>query len=404
LVVANQTRDLDGKGHINVRRSKERQMNAVVKEIVEQPRVLMLPKKVSMALSSLTIKKLIDPELVDVLVMASQLVKQHDKLLGFAIVALTLQKRGVPLFDTVRMAHQLDRRIKLDWSEQRWRDEHEALSRLSTLRQLAAERVVYDLSDVERLLPKKFNGYLIRTSRRLGMEGLRQRHCVASYHDTVRNGHSALLSMFVDRQRWTVEVRKRRDSTGSAAESLYIAQAKGRLNRPPTASQLELIYRNLGIEMKKSEPEAQHVRRQYFYKEGLQQVLPVLRARGAKTVAVSFDGGGDSGCVDGAVVRPSEVDLEETIAWEVIKSEWNGQRFETVRVTEEVTLADAIHQIAENYLESSDVDWYNGDGGFGEFIINVVEGTVSMEVNVRRSDSECMFNQTLDIQTGDRID
>lgn len=93
----------------------------------------------------------------------------------------------------------------------------------------AEERPIRCFPYPEKHLPKRFSGYLIRTSRRLGMEGLRQRHCVASYDSRLRKGDCAIVAVFADRQRWTVELRL----TNDTETPLRIDQIKTRYNGLP---------------------------------------------------------------------------------------------------------------------------------------------------------------------------
>ena len=50
----------------------------------------------------------------------------------------------------------------------------------------------------------------------------------------------------------------------------------------------------------------------------------------------------------------------------------------------------------------TDIDWYN-DGGYGEIEIDVVEGTVRLNVNVRYVESSNEFSCERDIMTGEEV-
>ena len=146
------------------------------------------------------------------------------------------------------MAKAQNRRINLGWSAKRWKEEHDRFSRAEALHRMAQENVGYDVSKFEEHLPERFNGYLIRTSRRLGMEGLRQRHCVASYDSRLRSGNCAIAAVFVGKQRWTVELRL----TNNEEAPLRIDQIKTRYNSLPPASVREEIHEILDIPLKKT--------------------------------------------------------------------------------------------------------------------------------------------------------
>lgn len=64
---------------------------------------------------------------------------------------------------------------------------------------------------------------------------------------------------------------------------------------------------------------------------------------------------------------------------------------------------DVIDALTYDYLEEVDVDWYNNDGGYGELIIDVSNGTVSLEVNQRYTESNTEYSMEHDIETGKAI-
>lgn len=67
------------------------------------------------------------------------------------------------------------------------------------------------------------------------------------------------------------------------------------------------------------------------------------------------------------------------------------------------TVNAAIDDLTYDYLEETDIDWYNNDGGFGELVIDVEDGTVALEVNVRYTDSTTEFCAERDILTGEAV-
>lgn len=155
-----------------------------------------LPNKTSLPLQRLLSQGLLDEETVAVILDAGELDKKMSgnphKLLGFAVAFLYLESKQVPVRDTIRMAREQGRRLDLDWSAKRWKQEHDRLSRVAVLARLSGENVVYELSRYAAVLPSSIQGYLIRSGRRLGMEGLRQRHCVAGYHSRISAGYCAM--------------------------------------------------------------------------------------------------------------------------------------------------------------------------------------------------------------------
>lgn len=356
-----------------------------------------LSPKVAMPFRHLLASEQLDQSLLETVLDAGDLARDHSKLLAFTIGLLHLRAQSVPVIDTVRMAKQQGRRINLGWSAKRWKAEHDRLARAETLRRLTAEEnTQYDLEQFESKLPASFAGYLIRSSRRLGMEGLRQRHCVAGYHHQVMAGACAIAAVFVDHQRWTVQLI--RDPNNGA---VCITQIRTRRNGIPNQEVTEAIEQELACKVR--EPYARmhaHAQRESLYLENLQRLLPVLRDLEVKKVDVYFDGAGDSGAIDSVDfdrdnVAQTQVEIESAETRHV-DSEWRQ-----TRVVKQCTLYKAIEELTDDYLEATGVDWYNNDGGYGELNLDVEAGTVTMEVNVRFTESETEFHSVKDIETGD---
>jgi hypothetical protein len=265
-----------------------------------------LPRKVALPLRELLGVGQLSNDTLQTVLDAAELAGSPAKALGFAVGYLHLQSEGIPMKDVIQMARRQKRPIRLDWSARRWKEEHDRLSRAETLIRLGEANVCYELSDVAACLPVRFRGYLIRSSRRLGMEGLRQRHCVASYHAQIQAGYCALCTVFIDRQRWTVQLGR----TGDAKAPLRITQVRSRFNKVPTRAVSEAIHRELGIEP--ASPcgpmprDAEGVLRTYM--ENLRRILPVLRAHQVKHVTVSFDGSGDSGSIEEVSFGKAKID------------------------------------------------------------------------------------------------
>ena len=357
-----------------------------------------LPRKVGIPFRKLLEVGQIDDDVVSTVLDAGELGGESHMLIAFTVGLLYLKSQKVPVEDVIRMAKLQHRKINLSWSANRWQQEHNRLSRAEALARLAEENVAYDVTPFEVLLPSRFNGYLIRTSRRLGMEGLRQRHCIASYHSQLTAGTCAITSVFVNRQRWTVQIV----ATGKTDAPLRISQIRTRRNELPSTHIRDDIYQMHGVEKDGTRDVAgPDFAKEHTYLENLRKVLPVLREHGIKEATVAFDGSGDSGSIGSL-----EYDVEEfdgTVEVDVLSTESQfdevGGSWVRSRGISRKSLNDAIHDLTYDYLEEADVDWYNEDGGYGELVINVVEGTVSLDVKVRVVESEGAFYQERDITT-----
>ncbi|NKB55087.1 MAG: hypothetical protein GKS00_02020 [Alphaproteobacteria bacterium] len=333
---------------------------------------------------------------------AGGLAGERHRLLGFTVAFLHLRSQGVPVHDVIRMAKARRRRINLDWSARRWQLEHDRLSRAEALDRLTAENARYDVAEFEALLPAAFDGYLIRSSRRLGMEGLRQRHCVASYDTQLRTGRCAIASLLVGKRRWTVQLF----ATGNPEYPLRIGQIKTRFNEQPSKEICSRIHEMLGVALAPPvEKQVTDGTQRFTYLDTLQRLLPVLRQHGVEGITVSFDGSGDEGAIDdircdGATIDPRGVHVEIVQA---VRRFEDGQWVST-RELHRVSIADAVHDLTDDYLEETSVDWYNNEGGYGNLLIDVARGTVTLDICVRCIQADRAFYSQCDIETGDEID
>lgn len=366
-----------------------------------EARLAELPIKVATPLHDLLNRGLVSTGTAEVLLDAGELAGQPQQLLGFAVAMLEHRSNGVPVVDTIRMAKQHGRKLNLRWSAARWRDEHAKLSRIATLHRLAATDRPFRVENYEQHLPAKWPGYLIRSSRRLGMEGLRQNHCVASYADRVAVGHCAVAVVFVDRDRWTVELRL----SGNEQVPLTIAQMRGPNNAAPSRKVQNAIYDRLGIDRPAAQGESKRESQNRAYMANLRRVLPVLRQHGITHVIVYFSGGGDSGQIDQVYFTPHRVGVGQIAVFsEVMTHRREGTQWVRERAVQQMEAEEAIRALTDEYLEEVDVDWYNNDGGQGHLEINVEAGTVELEVSTNYTERTTEVFTTRDIATGEEVD
>ena len=365
-----------------------------------EQRLACLPRKVSVPLRLLRARGQVeDPSLLAILI-AGEITGDNSHLMAFAVAYLTFESRGVPIRDTILMAQEHHRKINFAWGGNRWRNEHDHLSRIATLKRLAAANQIYDLSQYEAILPDDAKTRLIRTSRRLGFEGLRQRHCIASYHSSIRAGDCAILSLIAEKRRWTVEIRL----TGNAEKPVRIEEIKGRFNRTPTAPIRRRIFDRLGVRYDVQRTGAVETGEGDDYMGSFRILMPHLRARGVEQVTVLFEGSGDSGSIDDVLFKGGPSDLPaERIAWTRQETVWQDGAWIEVETDAPLTFREVIESACLDWLNETGVDWYNNDGGFGELEIDVQAETVSLDVSTRFTQSETAYYQERNLLTGEEM-
>lgn len=368
-----------------------------------QQRLEALPRKTALPFRELLAAGQLDEDTASLILDAGELAGGSPKILGFAVGFLHLRAQGVPIHDVIRMAKRQRRRLHLEWSARRWKEEHDRLSRSEALHRLARENVRYDVAAYDALLPERFHGYLIRTSRRLGMEGLRQRHCVAAYHDQLAAGSCAIASLFVDRQRWTVQLFK----SGEAAMPLHIGQIKTRFNGSPPGQIRERIHQMLGLNPAcDADSPAPSRAGERTYMDTLRRLLPLLRRHGVTQVEVAFEGSGDSGSIENIAYFPHEAEFDVSgisVEYAATTGYWNGSRWAVERTLTQAPVQTAIEALTYDYLEETGVNWYDGGGGFGMLEIDVEAGIVRLNVDVRYTESVPEFSAERDIWSGDEL-
>ena len=129
---------------------------------------------------------------------------------------------------------------------------------------------------------------------------LRQRHCIASYDQRIKNGGCAIAAVFVDKVRWTVLL------AFTLNGELAIQQIKSRLNVSPSSNVRTKIYETLNIDVNavpafQSGGQQRDLAVSY---EALNTYLPILREHNIDEVVIYFNGSGDEGHIDGVDFLP----------------------------------------------------------------------------------------------------
>jgi len=117
-------------------------------------------------------------------------------------------------------------------------------------------------------------------------------------------------------------------------------------------------------------------------------LMTLLKIMGGAKVGVSFSGGGDSGNIDDAELLDAEgnpIDLKGAeFEWESEESyhDLEEGKWRMRSVVETLPLNDILVKITEDALESTDLDWYNNDGGQGQLSIDLTKTPPSIELEV----------------------
>ncbi len=365
--------------------------------------VAALPNAVRIPAQALLEAGLIDERAMATALNGASAPGEQHRLLYHLLVIRALRDSGIEVDDTVRMAVKRDRRVNFAWSPSRWKDEHNRLSRMETLERLSADNLAYDLSAYRRHLPSHWLGYLIPSSRRLGMEGLRQRHCVAGYHAQVSAGNCAIAVAFLRKARWTLELYQ----TGDPAQPVYVRQMKGRYNRMPDTQTREALCSQLGLPSHYARSHnGVHGNHRQLAEGYLNLALPVLREHRVGEVIVDFDGSGDSGSIEGLryVSENGEQvgsDMLDSIRVRAPNPSYHQRRAGKLEGEEVAQRAWTIDELLKDavyeYLEDTGVDWYNNEGGYGEFRLDVVQGQFKSEVYVRQEESALEHSEAYDL-------
>lgn len=142
-----------------------------------------------------------------------------------------------------------------------------------------------------------------------------------------------------------------------------------------------------------------------LHMDTLRRLLPVLRAHHVETVNVHFDGYGDSGSIDNIeyYAKGSFDPKAVKLVYETESQCHKDGKWIWLREPVEGSVNDAIEYLTYDYLEETGADWYNNDGGFGELIIDVIAGTVYLDVSVRYTDVTSAYSAEHEIETGEEV-
>lgn len=130
--------------------------------------------------------------------------------------------------------------------------------------------------------------------------------------------------------------------------------------------------------------------------EKKQLLLTLLKVLGGHKAVVRFSGSGDSGSIDEICLMDRNghnINLEKsTLPWPQSSSEFNQTTQKWERHTKEVDMevADILQDITEQALEAQGLDWYNNEGGQGQFEIDLSTDppNITLEVGINRTETD----------------
>lgn len=115
-------------------------------------------------------------------------------------------------------------------------------------------------------------------------------------------------------------------------------------------------------------------------------LFAILADAGIATVTVEFDGCGDSGqieSVDAIGKNGMSCELPAT-SIAIRRALWG----EPEPASEEMTVAEAVERLAYDLLGGAHPGWEINDGSYGTFVFDVAAGAITLDCNVRFTDSE----------------
>ena len=349
------------------------------------------------------------------LIGAAEVAGTPRQVMGFATALHALRARRVPVTETIRLAQRLGRQINLLGSVKHWNEQYGRLRRLAELREATEANEAYDTTGVEALLPARWPGYLIRTSRRLALVCFRLRIEMLYNFHVANQTDGAYAVVFGNGERWIVYlVIDRTEET----PQLRIRQIRGEGRRLPLKEARDAIYERLGLTPRSLAypvvPGHQvDAEIEPLYKANLRHLLTefakhdVARVtltestnyqnRASERVVVVNSAGEDIS----KIVLPAPVLVEMERARRVDDG-WVPQR--RPRKTHiDLAISWLASAIAESAVQDNGEEWRSRRNGSRTMVIDVTRGTVTLTAKNRKTGSPA-FHRHIDIETGQEVE
>jgi hypothetical protein len=131
-------------------------------------------------------------------------------------------------------------------------------------------------------------------------------------------------------------------------------------------------------------------------------LLIQLADLGVTGIQISYEGSGDSGCIDEVLYTTDKLPENLEDAFDKIRSLNSWQEDAKYLRNLDSGLSSDIESFAEEKILDSIEDWWNNDGGYGTMCILVPSGKYDVMNNVRITEVETyqhvgsLIDQTLD--------
>lgn len=131
--------------------------------------------------------------------------------------------------------------------------------------------------------------------------------------------------------------------------------------------------------------EAFRARRAELHAGNKAKIFALLLKAGITSVIVRFDGGGDSGQIEEIDARTADEPAElPAVDVELMVTNYGSDR----AFAQTEPLDKAIETLCYALLASAHDGWENNEGAYGEFVFDVVAGTIALDCNYRVIETE----------------
>ena len=387
-------------------KSKAAQRKAAERE----QRLKALPRPAGPLLRKLFRQGLLTAHMTGVALDAAELATRPRDILPFMVAQHALRARQVPVKRIFALAKRFGQRIDLLAPVDEWYRIQERLWLAVALKE-HTDREVYEVGAVETLLPARWPGYLIRTSRRWGVVRLRLHLINAWAFDWGLKNNCALATVFVDGRRWALALGA--DGSGDKP-ALRIHRIATNVERRPTEAERLAVYAALGLTPRShAEPRraAHEVDPQLepLYRVNLRHLLAVLRSLEVARVSVAetadwqrreentIDIVGVSGANLNGAIQNEKMSIEAE-EYDGLDDGWVFRR-----VPREATVTHAIESVISEYSHDTGVNWRYHRNGSRKVEIDVARGTITMTLRTR-STGRPAFHRQIDIETGQEVE